>query len=271
MSTGRKESLILTCVFQVKPFCQWEKLDMSSLERRKLLCSVSFHLVAIICVVWSLYILIDRTAAEIRTGVLAWPFWTKLVVVGIGFTGGLVFMYVQCKVYVHLCRKWKAYNRIIVVQDAPEGVHKATESKTSQRSSVDHNSLSLDSQREVSNVGGGNLATTAGTPSSETAATAAAIDPGDQLRKSNAETQTALRGVSLMKVLQEEGAPVSGSESGVKVVQILADGMKTEEAGTNTETIFFTECECSTNGKSVNLDSDLPGSCHNEGATKRTI
>ena len=54
-------------------------------------------------------------------GVLAWPFWTKLVVVGIGFTGGLVFMYVQCKVYLHLCRKWKAYNRIIVVQDAPEG------------------------------------------------------------------------------------------------------------------------------------------------------
>ena len=52
---------------------------------------------------------------------MAWPFWTKLVVVGIGFTGGLVFMYVQCKVYLHLCRKWKAYNRIIVVQDAPEG------------------------------------------------------------------------------------------------------------------------------------------------------
>ena len=97
---------------------------MSTLERRKLLCSVSLHLVAVICVVWSLYVLIDRTADEIRTGVLAWPFWTKLVVVGIGFTGGLVFMYVQCKVYLHLCRKWKAYNRIIVVQDAPEGVHK---------------------------------------------------------------------------------------------------------------------------------------------------
>ena len=52
---------------QVKPFSQWEKLDMSSLERRKLLCSVSFHLIALICVVWSLYVLIDRTADEIRT------------------------------------------------------------------------------------------------------------------------------------------------------------------------------------------------------------
>ena len=29
------------------------------------------------------------------------------------------------KVYVHLCKKWKAYNRIIVVQDAPQGLHKA--------------------------------------------------------------------------------------------------------------------------------------------------
>ena len=97
---------------------------MSSLEKRKLFCSVTFHMVAITCVVWSLYVLIDRTAEEVRLGDLAWPFWTKLVVVAIGFTGGLVFMYIQCKVYVHLCRKWKAYNRIIVVQDAPEGIHK---------------------------------------------------------------------------------------------------------------------------------------------------
>ena len=89
---------------------------MTALERRKLLCSVTFHVVAITCVVWSLYVLIDRTAEEIRNGELQWPFWTKLVVVAIGFTGGLVFMYIQCKVYIHLCRKWKAYNRIIVVQ-----------------------------------------------------------------------------------------------------------------------------------------------------------
>ena len=90
---------------------------MTALERRKLFCSVTFHVVAITCVIWSLYVLIDRTYQEIRDGEpLQWPFWTKLIVVAIGFTGGLVFMYIQCKVYVHLCRKWKAYNRIIVVQ-----------------------------------------------------------------------------------------------------------------------------------------------------------
>ena len=30
------------------------------------------------------------------------------------------------QVYVHLCKKWKAYNRIIVVQDAPPGLHKVS-------------------------------------------------------------------------------------------------------------------------------------------------
>ena len=101
---------------QVKPLSEWEKLDMSSLERRKLCCSITFHIVAITCVVWSLYVLIERTAEEIQSGELQWPFWTKLVVVAIGFTGGLVFMYIQCKIYIQICKKWKAYNRTIVVQ-----------------------------------------------------------------------------------------------------------------------------------------------------------
>lgn len=60
---------------------------MSSLERRKLCCSITFHLVAITCVIWSLYVLIERTTEEIEEGDLQWPFWTKLIVVAIGFTG----------------------------------------------------------------------------------------------------------------------------------------------------------------------------------------
>lgn len=65
---------------------------MSGMERRKLCCSISFHLVAITCVVWSLYVLIDRTTEEIQSGELQWPFWTKLVVVAIGFTGVYLLM-----------------------------------------------------------------------------------------------------------------------------------------------------------------------------------
>ena len=78
---------------------------------------------------------IFRTTEEIQSGELQWPFWTKLIVVAIGFTGekinkviyhklssickfsgGIVFMYIQCKVYLQICRKWRAYNRTIVVQ-----------------------------------------------------------------------------------------------------------------------------------------------------------
>lgn len=41
---------------------------MTKSERRKIVCSVTFHIIAITCVVWSLYVLIDRTAEEIRQG-----------------------------------------------------------------------------------------------------------------------------------------------------------------------------------------------------------
>lgn len=98
---------------KLKPLRKWEKLQMTSSERRKIMCSVTFHIIAITCVVWSLYVLIDRTTEEIKqgqaTGILEWPFWTKLVVVAIGFTGGLLFMYVQCNVYVQLWKRLKAY------------------------------------------------------------------------------------------------------------------------------------------------------------------
>ncbi|XP_022244504.1 E3 ubiquitin-protein ligase MARCH8-like isoform X1 [Limulus polyphemus] len=105
---------------KIKPFRNWEKLEMSPVEQRKVLCSITFHVVAITCVVWSLYVLIDRTAEEMRSGILEWPFWTKLIVVAIGFTGGLVFMYVQCKMYAQLFKRWRSFNRIICVQNAPE-------------------------------------------------------------------------------------------------------------------------------------------------------
>uniref|UniRef100_A0A8D0DGW4 RING-type E3 ubiquitin transferase n=1 Tax=Salvator merianae TaxID=96440 RepID=A0A8D0DGW4_SALMN len=116
---------------KLKPLRKWEKLQMTTSERRKIVCSVTFHIIAITCVVWSLYVLIDRTAEEIKqgndNGVLEWPFWTKLVVVAIGFTGGLVFMYVQCKVYIQLWRRLKAYNRVIFVQNCPDTAKKLEE------------------------------------------------------------------------------------------------------------------------------------------------
>ncbi|XP_061889444.1 E3 ubiquitin-protein ligase MARCHF4-like isoform X2 [Entelurus aequoreus] len=108
---------------KLKPLRKWEKLHMSKSERRKIFCSVLFHLVAIMCMLWSVYILVRRTTEEIKlgkNGVLEWPFWTKLIVVAIGFTGGLIFMYIQCKVYLQLWRRLKAFNRIITVQNCPD-------------------------------------------------------------------------------------------------------------------------------------------------------
>uniref|UniRef100_H2S8V7 RING-type E3 ubiquitin transferase n=1 Tax=Takifugu rubripes TaxID=31033 RepID=H2S8V7_TAKRU len=53
---------------KLKPLRKWEKLQMTASERRKIVCSVTFHVIAITCVVWSLYVLIDRTADEIKRG-----------------------------------------------------------------------------------------------------------------------------------------------------------------------------------------------------------
>ncbi|XP_058791000.1 E3 ubiquitin-protein ligase MARCHF8-like [Phymastichus coffea] len=107
---------------KTKPFSEWEKLEMSAPEVRKLWCAVAFHAVAAMCVAWSLYVLVERTVEEARRGYVDWGFWMKLIIVVIGSTGGLVFMYIQCKTYIMLCRRWRAFNRVIFIQNAPEKV-----------------------------------------------------------------------------------------------------------------------------------------------------
>ncbi|KAF3852474.1 hypothetical protein F7725_005829 [Dissostichus mawsoni] len=107
----------------LKPLCMWERLNMSEAERRKIFFSVVFHLLAVTCMLLSVFVLVMRTSEEIkigRNGVLEWPFWTKLIMVALGLTGGLIFMYIQCKVYLQLWRRLKAFNRIITVQNCPE-------------------------------------------------------------------------------------------------------------------------------------------------------
>jgi E3 ubiquitin-protein ligase MARCH1/8 len=110
---------------KIRPLKEWQKLEMNRIEKRKIFCSVAFHVIALTCVIWSLYVLIDRTAEEIRKGHFGqWPFWTKIVVVAIGFTGGIVFMYIQCKMYLQLCIRWKQYNRVIIIQPINEDLLK---------------------------------------------------------------------------------------------------------------------------------------------------
>jgi E3 ubiquitin-protein ligase MARCH1/8 len=114
---------------RIRSLKNWEKLDMNNIERRKILCSVTFHLIAITCVIWSLYVLIERTAQEIKHNDFDWAFWIKLVVVAIGFTGGVVFMYIQCKMYFQLCLRWRQYNRVIIIQPITDEILKNSKKK----------------------------------------------------------------------------------------------------------------------------------------------
>lgn len=118
---------------KIRPFKNWEKLDMNNIERRKILCSVTFHVIAITCVIWSLYVLIERTADEIKSNNFDWAFWIKLIVVAIGFTGGCVFMYIQCKMYFQLCIRWRQYNRVIIIQPITEEILKNSRKKLGEK------------------------------------------------------------------------------------------------------------------------------------------
>ena len=71
--------------------------------------------------------------SQVKGGKMEWPFWTKLIVVGIGFTGGFVFMYIQCKMYLQLCSRWRAYNRVIYVQNCPNNKPSPLDSNHSSR------------------------------------------------------------------------------------------------------------------------------------------
>lgn len=43
---------------------------MTSVERRRLLCAILFHFVAAVCVIWSLFVLIDRATEEVQKGLI---------------------------------------------------------------------------------------------------------------------------------------------------------------------------------------------------------
>jgi E3 ubiquitin-protein ligase MARCH1/8 len=132
---------------KIRPLKNWQKLDMNRIEKRKIFCSVAFHIIAITCVIWSLYVLVDRTAEEIRKNEFGkWPFWTKIVVVAIGFTGGIVFMYIQCKMYLQLCIRWKQYNRVIIIQPINEDLLKKNKKLSSKNQEQQQQSQSRSKQ-----------------------------------------------------------------------------------------------------------------------------
>lgn len=81
--------------------------------------------------IWSLFVLIDRTIDELHQAELEWQFWTKIVVEAIGCLGAGILFYVWGKIYFCLVRKWVTFNRTFVVIDsAPVPIKKKPPSVT---------------------------------------------------------------------------------------------------------------------------------------------
>ncbi len=275
---------------------------MTSGERRRLYFTIFFHVAAVLCVVWSLYVLIDRTAEEIRQEQLQWPFWTKLAVVAVGFTGGIVFMYIQCKVYINYCKKWKAYNRVILVQDAPEEVHRAKQAAAAAAAATTIGHASAGSSRKNSNTRAARAnkdqpRAAASTDSTDNAGDTAAVGGAAGInarsvsvtgQKTNAETQTALKGTTLAQVMLRQGVSSTVGDGANDEDGEDEDGGVVSRIGDSAATIFFAECERSRGGmtapprrksrateiKDPVLICDLPGtsaSAHGEGEEEQGV
>lgn len=101
-----------------KPLYKWSSLNASPGERRKLVCNSVFNLVSMICIFWSIYVLIERAALDAHNGQIDWSFYVKISVVTIGLIIGVIFLFVQLKLYFSIFMKWRQSNRIIIIRDA---------------------------------------------------------------------------------------------------------------------------------------------------------
>lgn len=98
---------------------QWEGLDMSKAERRKIISYLIFTLITLACIIWSVHELINGTAKDVANGNLNWSFWITMVVVTVGVIGASAFMYIQCKLYIKLISRWRSYNKVLHIENIP--------------------------------------------------------------------------------------------------------------------------------------------------------
>lgn len=101
-----------------KPLYKWGSLNASPSERRRLICNSVFNLVSMVCIFWSIYVLIERASLDARNGQIDWSFYVKISVVTIGLIIGVIFVFVQLKLYYSIFMKWRQSNRIIIIRNA---------------------------------------------------------------------------------------------------------------------------------------------------------
>ncbi|KAI2796191.1 hypothetical protein BLOT_016003 [Blomia tropicalis] len=112
-----------------KPIYKWESLNMTSSERRKLLFQLTFNLISIIFVFWSIYVIAERATHEL-VGQLGWRFWLKMTIVTIGFICGILFIFFQLKLYISTIVRWKQYNQIVIIENVQQRQHKMSTTTT---------------------------------------------------------------------------------------------------------------------------------------------
>lgn len=100
-----------------KPLYKWGSLNASPSERRRLICNSVFNLVSMVCIFWSIYVLIERASQDAKEGRIDWSFYVKISVVTIGLIIGVIFLFVQLKLYFSIFMKWRQSNRIIIIRN----------------------------------------------------------------------------------------------------------------------------------------------------------
>lgn len=106
-----------------KPIHKWSSLNASPTERRRLICNSVFNLVSMICIFWSIYVLIEKVSLDAKVGLIDWNFYVKISVVTIGLIIGVIFLFVQLKLYFSIFMRWRQSNRIVVIRNANLASH----------------------------------------------------------------------------------------------------------------------------------------------------
>jgi len=211
--------------------------------------------------------------------------------VAIGFTGGLVFMYIQCKVYLQICRKWRAYNRTIVVQDLPLDVIKKERKKILNARKPGKELQVYFSDPELGPIetpascegSQGSEASSTGSRSGQASSASPTSEPGSG-RSTHAETQTRIRGITLETALRQNQTRHDSQSSNSSALSVATISRLLEQmdsgavvGGASLVTvpavIFFTESDLDNNPARARsrmrgplsdpvLICDLPGQQH---------
>ncbi|MBN3290521.1 MARH1 ligase, partial [Polypterus senegalus] len=111
------------------------ELELCRSEWKKIIKTIAVYIVALICVIWSLQILIDRTADMIYlsngNGIFSWTLWVKIVIAPPSLILSIVILYAERKFYINLWKRLKAHNSMILIQNCPETKTEVEEQQSS--------------------------------------------------------------------------------------------------------------------------------------------